>query len=220
MENRPIVCVVDDDDGVCRALRRLLDSVGLTVKSFSSAGEFLGCLGSVRPSCLIVDVRMPGMSGLELQNAITERGVRLPIVFVTAHADVPMGVQAMKGGAVDFIEKPFSEQSLLDAVNRALARDAEIRRLEADHAAIIVRLERLTPREQEVFKLVVKGRLNKQIALELGASEKTIKIHRARVMQKMEAESLADLVIQASAIGLAGPIRAETPPPSYPASAT
>lgn len=208
MEIVPTVCVVDDDEGVCRALKRLLGSVGLGVEVFASANDFLQQCSQPKSGCLILDVRMPGMSGLELQAAMEARHICLPIIFITAHADVPMSVQAMKCGAVDFIQKPFSEQTLLDAVHKAIAVDAETRHKQADRESILRRLEQLTPREREVMGLVVQGRLNKQIARELGASEKTVKVHRGRVMQKMEADSLADLVLQAQAVGMAGPTRA------------
>ncbi len=220
MEPVPAVYVVDDDEGICRALRRLLESVGLAVKSFVSAKEFLERLDSVRPGCLVLDVRMPGLSGLELQSELSARNISIPIVFITAHGDVPMSVQAMKGGAVDFIQKPFNEQTLLDAIHKAIAADSEMRRAQADREAILARVARLTPREREVLTLVAAGRLNKQIAQELGASEKTIKVHRGRVMQKMEADSLADLVLQARTVGLVSLNNNSEPPNVGPATST
>lgn len=202
MKPQSTVFVVDDDEGVCRALRRLIESLGLTVETFTSAADFLQQGDPSRPGCLVLDVRMPGPSGLELQAELARRNVRIPIIFITAHGDVPMSVHAMKAGAVDFIQKPFREQVLLDAVQRAIARDEAGRQTQADRDVVLARLERLTPRERQVMRLVAAGRLNKQIARELGASEKTIKVHRGRVMQKMEAGSLADLVLQAQTVGL------------------
>jgi FixJ family two-component response regulator len=205
MQPEPTVFVVDDDEAVCRALGRLIESMGLAVETFPSANEFLDRYQPSRSGCLVLDMRMPGMSGLELQTALAERNGYLPIIFITAHGDVPMSVQAMKGGAVDFIQKPFNEQTLLDAIHKAIAHDAETRRKRGDRDIILQRLQRLTPRERDVLQRVVAGRLNKQIAMELSASEKTIKIHRARVMRKMEADSLADLVLQAQMAGIVGP---------------
>ncbi|MBI1824997.1 MAG: response regulator transcription factor [Planctomycetes bacterium] len=204
MISKPTVFVVDDDEGVRRALRRLIELERVGVETFTSAKEFLEHFDAGRPGCVVLDVRMPELSGLELQEQLTARGVRIPIIFMTAHGDVPMGVQAMKSGAVDFITKPFSEQTLLEAIHKAIAVDAAMRLEQSDRNVILVRIARLTRREHQVFRLVAAGRLNKQIALELGTSEKTIKVHRGRVMQKLEAESLADLVLQAQTVGLVG----------------
>ena len=196
------VFVVDDDSAVRRSLERLVRTVGLDVVTFASAQEFLDHGPPDGPACLVLDVRMPGLSGLDLQKKLTETGFSVPIIFMTGHGTVPMSVRAMKAGAVDFLQKPFDEQALLDAVNQALERDRTTRRAEAQRREARRRMETLTPRELEVFELVVRGLLNKQIAAELGASEKTIKVHRARVMQKMEADSLADLVRMAEKVGI------------------
>jgi RNA polymerase sigma factor (sigma-70 family) len=196
---------VDDDDSVRRALQRLARSVGLNVEAFSSAQEFLDRYDPSRPGCLVLDVRMPGLSGLDLQDELNVRGITIPVIFMTGHGDVPMSVRAMKAGAVDFISKPFNDQVLLDAIQHALAKDQKSREEHSERLEILCRIERLTPREREVFALVVAGRLNKQIAQQLGTSEKTVKVHRARVMDKMEAESLAELVLLAQAAGLCKP---------------
>jgi FixJ family two-component response regulator len=189
------VFLVDDDASVRRALGRLVKSAGYAVESFSAAREFLDSDWQARaPACLILDVRMPGLSGLDLQRELRSRRAILPIVFITGHGNVPMGVNAMKDGAVDFLTKPVTDDQLIEAIGRALARAqreyAERRELEDIHQ----RVESLTPREREVMDLVVQGLLNKQVAYELGTVEKTIKVHRARVMEKMGVESLADLV--------------------------
>ncbi len=205
MTAEPTVYIVDDDPSVRRALQRLASSVGYEARIFGSAREFLDGYDSSFPGCLVLDVRMPGLSGLDLQNELALRGIMIPIVFVTGHGDVPMSVRAMKAGAVDFIPKPFNDQVLLDAIRQAMVRDREIRAEEAERAEILRRIERLTPREREVFALVVAGKLNKQIAQQLGTSEKTVKVHRSRVMEKMCAESLADLVLLAQAVGLCRP---------------
>jgi len=196
------VFVVDDDAAVRRSLERLIRTVGLDVVTFPSAQEFLEQGPPVGPACLVLDVRMPGLSGLDLQNKLTEAGFSIPVIIMTGHGTIPMSVRAMKAGAVDFLQKPFDEQVLLDAVNQALERDQAARKTEALRLEILRRMELLTPREREVFELVVRGLLNKQIAAELGAAEKTIKVHRARVMQKMEADSLADLVRMAERAGV------------------
>ncbi len=205
MNAQPTVFIVDDDDSVRRALQRLARSVGLNVETFGGAQEFINSYDSSRPGCLVLDVRMPGLSGLDLQEELKLRGFTIPIVFITGHGDVPMSVRAMKGGAVDFISKPFNDQTLLDAIQHAQAKDQESRKEQAALGDILGRVDRLTPREREVFALVVCGKLNKQIAHQLGTSEKTVKVHRARVMQKMKAESLADLVLLAQAVGLCKP---------------
>jgi RNA polymerase sigma factor (sigma-70 family) len=188
------VFIVDDDALVRRSLERLIHSVGLQVKCFASAKEFLECRRPEGAACIVLDVRMPGLSGLDLQSELASAGLDMPVVFVTGHGTVPMSVRAMKAGAVDFLQKPFDDQVLLDAVQRGIDQDRQALAEQAGQKELEDRLESLTPREQEVFALVVTGLLNKQIAGELGTSEKTIKVHRARVMQKMEADSLADLV--------------------------
>lgn len=205
MKVQPTAFIVDDDQSVRRALQRLARSVGLSVETFGSAQEFLDSYDPSRPGCLVLDVRMPGLSGLDLQDELNARGITIPVVFMTGHGDVPMSVRAMKAGAVDFISKPFNDQALLDAIQHALAKDQKNRQEAAGRSEILRRIERLTPREREVFALVVAGRLNKQIAHQLGTSEKTVKVHRARVMDKMRAESLADLVLLAQAAGLCKP---------------
>lgn len=192
--DQPIVFVVDDDESVCQSLTWLIESVGIRVETFASAAEFLQRDRYDGPACLVLDVRMPGLSGLELQNQLTAVGRDMPIIFITGHGNVSMSVRAMKAGAVDFIEKPFEDQVLLDALNRSLEKDRQAKRNQAEIGNIQQRVDSLTPREREVFKLVVGGMLNKQIAFELGTTERTIKAHRARVMQKMQARSLADLV--------------------------
>lgn len=196
------VFVVDDDAAVCRALQRLLESVGLHVSTYVSAQDFLDELDPDAPGCLVLDVRMPGLSGLDLQDLLNARAVSIPIIFISAHGDVPVSVRAMKGGAVDFFQKPIHHQTFLDAVNRALAKDSETRQRELEKVEIRKRVESLTPREREVLKLLVVGQRNKQIAAELGASERTIKIHRARVMEKMQADSIPDLVLMAQVVGI------------------
>jgi FixJ family two-component response regulator len=190
----PTIHIIDDDASVRQALKRLIRSMGLRARSYASANDFLSAPPPRDPGCIVVDVRMPGMSGLELQDALGLQEAALPVVFITGHGTIPMSVRAMKSGAVDFLTKPFDDQELLDAVHRALDRNRAERRRHADLSDVRRRIERLTPREHEVFELVAAGRLNRQIAEELGASIKTIKVHRARVMRKMEAESLADLV--------------------------
>ena len=194
--------VVDDDELICRALSRLFRSVGMEAKTFSSATAFMEYSPLDRPACLVLDVRLPGPSGLDLQSALGQARLDIPIIFLTGHASVPTSVRAMKGGAVDFLEKPFNDQDLLDCVQRALDRSREQRATRAERVEFQRRLETLTPREREVLKLVVAGMLNKQIANTLGNSEKTIKIHRGRVMQKMQADSVAALVRMTQNLGL------------------
>ena len=192
-ETEPIVFIVDDDESVRKALSRLIKSVDLKVETFSSANDFLKRDPYDGPACLVLDIRMPGLSGLDLQTELAKAKRSLSLVFITGHGNIPMSVQAMKAGAVDFIEKPFDEQALLDAVHLAIQKDRAAKEKLAELKEIQEHVESLTPREHEVFALVVTGMLNKQIAFEMGISEKTIKVHRARVMQKMQAESLADL---------------------------
>lgn len=200
-----VVYVVDDDAGVRRSLARLVRSVGLNVETFPSAKEFLEHKGKDRPACLVLDVRLPGLSGLELQTAMGQSQRTMPIIFITGRGNVPMSVRAMKEGALDFLQKPFDPQGLLDAVQRALVRSSQARAVDVERAAIEERLALLTPREREVLMLLVTGMLNKQIAAELGAAEKTIKVHRGRVMKKMQAESVADLVRMTQKAGLEMP---------------
>jgi FixJ family two-component response regulator len=193
-EIRPIVYVIDDEITIGIALQRLLRSVGLEVQTFTSAQEFLSVKLQDAPRCLVLDMRLPGMSGLEVQQRLAAAGICLPVVFLTGHADIKMTVRAMKAGAVEFLTKPFHEQELLDAIQEALRRHRIERKNRAEFYALRTRYDSLTPRESEVFPLVTCGLLNKQIAAELGASEKTIKVHRAHVMHKMDAGSLTDLV--------------------------
>ena len=187
------ICLVDDDDGVRKALGRLLRANGFNVLGFESAEAFLEH-GGDSPGCMILDVQMPGLDGLALQGQMTENGIRMPIIFITAHGDVPMSVRAMKRGAVDFLQKPFDEEDLLRAISIALRRDREHRGKHAERLAIEQRIAELSKRERQVFERVIRGSLNKQIAAELGVTEKTVKAHRARVMRKMDASSLAELV--------------------------
>jgi FixJ family two-component response regulator len=189
-----LVFVIDDDESMREALKSLIRSVGLSVETFASAHDFLQGKRPDVPSCLILDVRMPGLSGLDLQRDLAEANIHIPIIFITGHGDIPMSVRAMKAGAVEFLTKPFRDQDLLDAIQQALDRDRRARSQEAGNAELRNRYNSLTPRETEVFALVVKGMLNKQIALQLGTSEITIKLHRRQVMEKMHASSLADLV--------------------------
>jgi FixJ family two-component response regulator len=199
-EPDPIVFVVDDDESVRDAVKRLIASVGLRVETFGSTGEFLAAKRPEAPACLVLDVRLPDVSGLELQRDLAAANIHLPIIFITGHADVPMSVRAMKAGAVEFLTKPFRGQELLDAIQEAIAKDRVAWNERAQMAQLLARYNSLTPREKEVLKLVASGLLNKQIGAELGASELTIKTHRGRVMQKMGADSLADLVKMAERI--------------------
>ena len=193
-EQAPTVFIVDDDAAIRFAMQALMDSVNLNHEIFASADEFLEKTTEQRPGCLVLDIRMPGLGGLELQEELIRRGNTLPIIFITGHGDVPMAVEAMQKGAVDFIQKPFRDQELLDRIREALATDEERREEQQAHAEVAARLARLTNREREVFDLVVTGKPNKVIAYELGVSQRTVEIHRARVMEKMQARSLADLV--------------------------
>lgn len=193
----PTIFIVDDDPSVRKSLDRLLRLSGFKVQTFASAEEFLACRPCQKPkdpACLILDVRMPGISGINLQQELVKAGVVLPIVFITGHGDIPMSVQAMKNGAVDFLPKPFAEDELLAAIEQALTKADRLHKETAEKAEITRRVNTLTPREYEVFRWVITGMLNKQIAAELKVTEKTIKVHRARVMQKMQAASVADLV--------------------------
>jgi FixJ family two-component response regulator len=191
---RSVVFVVDDDVSMRDALRNLLRSVGLQVETFDSAQEFLARPRSDGPGCLVLDVRLPGLSGLELQRELAKADIDIPIVFITGHGDIPMSVQAMKAGAVEFLEKPFRDQDVLEAVQQAIERDREACAQRQEMEQLRVRYESLTAREREVMALVVRGLLNKQIAAEVGTTEATVKLHRGRVMHKMQADSLADLI--------------------------
>lgn len=188
------VFVVDDDQAMRNSLKWLIESVGVHVESYASADEFLAHFQGGRRGCLVLDVRMPGMSGLDLQEHLVEHKIDIPVVIITGHGDVPMAVRAMKHGAIDFIEKPFNDEVLLDAIRRALALEEQQRSHQSEHRMIKERLSHLTPREQEVMIMVTEGASNKEIANQLGVSAKTIEAHRARVMEKMQAGSLAELV--------------------------
>lgn len=193
-KRKPTVYIVDDDDGMRRALSVLMTTVGFEPTAFAKPDEFLAKYDPNRPSCVVLDVRMPGMSGLEVQQHLNRSGAMLPVILVTGHGDIPMAVQAMKDGAFDFLQKPFRDQDLLDRINGALKLDAENRANVLKHADLKQRSESLTPREREVMALVVDGKANKVIAIDLGLSERTVEIHRANVMEKMGARSVAHLV--------------------------
>jgi two-component system, LuxR family, response regulator FixJ len=193
-ERNSTVFVVDDDTGVRNSLCFLLKSVGLSTQAHPSAAEFLQAYKAQQPGCLVLDVRMPGMSGLELQQQLNLRGATLPVIFITGHGDVPMAVDAMQHGAFDFLQKPFRDQDLIERVHRALERDVRSRSSLAQHAQIRSRFESLTPREREVLELMIRGKPNKVMAADLGVSQRTVEIHRARVMEKTGAASLAQLV--------------------------
>ena len=194
MPIEPTVFIVDDDAEVRAALQLLMQSVGLPVEAFASAQDYLDSFDPERPGCLVLDIRMPGMSGLELQERLSEEPLHPPIVIITGHGDVPIAVRAVQAGASDFIEKPFRDQVLLDSVHRAITQDAESRGEASRIADIEKRLARLTPREREVLELVMAGDRNKVIALRLGVSQSTVEAHRAKVMEKMEAKTLSDLM--------------------------
>ena len=201
-DKEPIVFVIDDDESMRRALSNLFESVGLGVEVFGSAAEMLQRKLPDVASCLVLDVRLPGLSGLDFQAELAKANIHIPIIFMTGHGDIPMSVRAMKGGAVDFLTKPFRDQEMLDAVVTAIERDRKRRETDKMIADLQALLETLTPREREVFTLVSSGLMNKQIAAELGLAEITVKIHRGHIMKKMGARSLADLVRKAETLGI------------------
>lgn len=199
-----VVYVVDDDISVREAVRNLLRSIGLEVEAFGTAEQFLSEKRRDAPSCLVLDVRLPGVSGLDLQRQLVEANIQIPIIFITGHGDIQMSVRAMKAGAVEFLPKPFRDQDLLDAVQQAIGRDRADRQHRVETEQIRQRYESLTSREQEILVLVVQGFVNKQIADELNITEPTVKMHRGRMMQKMAADSLADLVRMSQRLGVSG----------------
>jgi FixJ family two-component response regulator len=190
----PLVYVVDDDDAVRDSLGMLLKAIGLKYETYASALDFLQRYQPAQHACLVADIRMPGLSGLELQQRLNEQGAEIPIIFITGHGDVPMAVTAMKSGAADFVQKPFHDQDLIDRIHKGLERDRERRAAFAERDAIRARVALLTPREKEVMQRVVRGQANKVIAMDLGVSQRTVELHRARVMRKLKMRSLADLV--------------------------
>ncbi len=202
MQADPTVFVVDDDAAVRESLCWLVESAGLNAESYATAQAFLDAYDPRQPGCLVLDVRMPGLSGLDLQEQLAAQGIMLPVIIITGHGEVPMAVRAMKGGAIDFIEKPFSDQLLLDRAREAIAQDAQNRVEQARRAEVAARLALLTPREREVMEMVVSGKANKQVGASLGISQKTVEAHRAQVMRKTRADSLAELVQLAGTPGV------------------
>lgn len=201
-ETTPIVFVVDDDVSIRTAIKNLLRSVGLNVETFETAQEFLSSKRPEAPCCLVLDVRLPGVSGLDLQRQLAEAKIEMPVIFITGHGDIQMSVRAMKAGAVEFLTKPFRDQDLLDAVQQAIEREQAAQAQRAELAELRERYESLSAREQEIMALVVRGLLNKQIAAEVGTTEATVKLHRGKVMHRMQANSLADLVRMAERLGV------------------
>ena len=197
----PTVFVIDDDKAIRSAIKNLLESVGIPVEVFSSTGDFLRAAHRDKPGCLVLDVRLPGASGLDFQRELAKANLEIPVIFITGHGDIPMSVQAMKAGAVDFLTKPFRDQDLLDAIQKAIGRDQARRQQETEGVGVRNRFKSLTPREREVMSLVVTGLLNKQVAAQMGTSETTAKIHRGQVMRKMQAQSLPDLVRMSERLG-------------------
>jgi FixJ family two-component response regulator len=200
-DDSPVIYLVDDDEAVRDSLGMLFRSIGLEHEACASALDFLECYDPARHSCLVADIRMPGLSGLELQQRLNEQRSEIPIIFITGHGDVPMAVTAMKSGAADFIQKPFRDQDLIDRINKALGRDRERRKGRAEEDAIRQRIALLTPREKEVMQRVVRGHANKVIAMDLGVSQRTVELHRARVMKKLRMRSVAELVHAVDRIG-------------------
>jgi FixJ family two-component response regulator len=203
-ERNAIVFIVDDDASVRDALKSLIRSVGLRVAAYGSAQEFLQAQQPDAPSCLVLDVRLPGMSGLELHRQLADNNVYIPVIIITAHGDIPMSVRAMKAGAIEFLTKPFRDQDLLDAIQTALDRDRTRRQQETEVAVLRQRFDSLTPREREILPFLISGLLNKQIAAEIGSSEAAVKVHRSQLTRKMGADSLADLVRIGARIGIIG----------------
>jgi FixJ family two-component response regulator len=202
IEQQPVVCIIDDDVSLCEALGSLFRSVGLQVQVFGSAPEFLQSKLPDGPSCLVLDIRLPGLSGLDFQSELAKANIQIPIIFMSGHGDIPMTVRAMKAGAVEFLPKPFRDQDMLDAVQTGLERDRARRRSANDSSKLKASFDSLTPREQEIMGFVTAGLMNKQIAGEIGVSEITVKVHRGSVMRKMGAKSLAELVRMADALGV------------------
>jgi two-component system response regulator FixJ len=190
----PTVFVVDDDEAVRGGLQQLLQTIGLNVRTYASADEFLASYRPGQPGCLVLDIRMPGMGGLDLQGQLAKQGIQLPIIFLTGHGDVPAAVRALKAGAMDFLEKPFNSQVLLDLIQQAIRRDADARTRVAEESKVTRRLTTLTAREREVLDMMTGGKANKVIAMELGISERTVEFHRGKIMKKMQARSLAELI--------------------------
>jgi FixJ family two-component response regulator len=201
-EPTPTVFVVDDDASVCRSLARLLDSMGFQTETFASAEQFLARGPYEGIGCIVLDVRMPGQSGMELQDELSKAEYTMPIIFITGHGDIPMSVQAMKKGAVDFLPKPFDDEALLRAIQRALEKDVRAKAERGEVGQILERIQQLTPREHEILRYVISGALNKQIAFKLAIAEKTVKVHRGRIMEKLQAGSVAELVRLAEKAGI------------------